>query len=55
MKFVKGMLVGGLLFYSFLISLDGETTAGAITATVADMQPQQLLRRTFREDSITPQ
>ena len=48
-------MFGGLLFYSFLLSSDGETTAGAIMATAADMQPQQLLRQTFREDSITPQ
>ena len=46
---------GGLLFYSFLLSSDGETTAGAIMATVVDMQPQQLLRQISREDSITPQ
>ena len=31
---------------------DGETTAGAIMETAADMQPQQLLRRIFREDLI---
>lgn len=49
------MAAGGLLFYSFLLSSDGETTAGAIMATAVDMQPQQLLRQTFREDLITPQ
>ena len=49
------MVAGGLLFYSFLLSSDGGTMVGAITATAADMQPQQLLRQTFREDSITPQ
>ena len=49
------MVAGGLLSYSFLLSSDGETTVGAITATAADMQPQQLLKQTFREDLITPQ
>lgn len=32
------MVAGGLLFYSFLLSLDGETTAGAIMAMAADMR-----------------
>lgn len=34
------MVAGGLLFYSFLLSSDGETTAGAITVTVVDIQAQ---------------
>ena len=49
------MVAGELLFYSFLLSSDGETTAGAIMATAADIQPQQLLRQTFREDLTIPQ
>ena len=31
------MAAGGLLFYSFLLSSDGGTTAGVIMATAADM------------------
>jgi hypothetical protein len=51
---VQQMAAGGLLFYSFLLSADGETTAGAIMATAVDMQPQQLLRQTSREDLTIP-
>ena len=43
-----------IVLFIFAFS-DGETTAGAIMATAADMQPQQLLRQTFREDLTIPQ
>ena len=45
---------GGLSYFSCSYSADGETTAGAIMAMAADMQPQQLLRQTSREDLTIP-
>ena len=44
-----------IVLFLFVFCGWGNNGNGAITAMAADMQPQQLLKQTFREDLITPQ